>query len=1148
MDHTQAVRITHPVCWRGGMVDKGERLGYIGSLATFRPAFDTTITVLFRQSPKMPEAATIPAPGEIARVRQRLYLVEQTVPGPNPGDSTLVKLSCVDDDAQGQRLEVLWEREIDPEIQKGEAWEAIAKRGFDPARIFAAYLKTLRWNCVTATDPRLFQSPFRAGIQLNPFQLEPLRKALLLPRVNLFIADDVGLGKTIEAGLISRELLLRKKVREIIVCCPPSMLQQWQDELETRFGLTFEILDKDYVTRARRERGYGVNPWSTHTRFLVSHRLLIDEAYAGPLRDWLGDFRGGTLLILDEAHHAAPSSGQKYAIDSQFTRAIEELAKRFEHRLFLSATPHNGHSNSFSRLLEILDPQRFCRGVPVTKRMLNDVMVRRLKDDIREVQGGFPKRRVMQLDITGLPPDAPELRLFALLDEYRQLRELRLKSETKRKQAAAGLLITGLQQRLLSSVEAFSSTLRVHRRTVQRQWAETHGAKQPASTQPGQLDLLSGSIGADDDRATLAEEELRAEEEAQIEAVSAATFGPVTDTAAKGLFTREQKLLDEMTEIAEAARGLPDARVRRLIEWIREKMCPGLPKSGQPRPATPPAWTDIRIIIFTEYDDTKRYLQQHLAGTIEGTDRAEQRIAIYHGPTPHEERKAIQKAFQGDPKKYPVRILIATDAAREGLNLQAQCWNLFHFDVPWNPSRMEQRNGRIDRKLQPKDEVFCHYFVYRQRPEDRILAALVRKTELIKKELGSLAQVIDVRLADTLKHGIRRDQIDAMEKEIESSDLDAEKKQTVEEELEAACERQDDLRKQIDQLRTRLADSQKSIGLDEGHFRSAISCALELMGAEPLKAVDGAAGGPARCQFPALDQQEGADPTWADTMDTLRAPKEREQKFWEWRRTSPIRPVVFEDAGKMDEEVVHLHLEQRVVQRLLGRFVAQGFVHHDLSRACLAQTSDAIPRVILLGRLCLYGGGAARLHEELLPVTARWTDPKIRKGQLSPYARDAESRTMDLLEEAILLKSARPMTDTVLKQLQGCAPRDVQELLPHLTARGEEYAKDAEKKLRDRGEAEAKAMRDILETQQRHIAETAAKYERGDSRVRYLPGFPDNEDELRQLEANKRYWAKRLVSLQQELQTEPDRIRELYQIKATRIEPVGLVYLWPVTG
>src|SRR5262249_32894231 len=158
------------------------------------------------------------------------------------------------------------------------------------------------------------------------------------------------------------------------------------------------------------------------------------------------------------------------------------------------------------------------------------------------------------------------------------------------------------------------------------------------------------------------------------------------------------------------------------------------------------------------------------------------------------------------------------------------------------------------------------------------------------------------------------------------------------------------------------------------------------------------------------------------------------------------------DTGTLDDEVVHLHLEHRVVQRLLGRFTAQGFVHHDLSRACLAQSSDAIPRVVLLGRLCLYGPGAARLHEELLPITARWTDPEIRKGVLSPYAREAETKTMTLLESS-LLSGGRGITDKTLKQLQASAPRDVQELLPHLQKRGEEYAADARKKLRDRGDA-----------------------------------------------------------------------------------------------
>ena len=229
--------------------------------------------------------------GQIVRVRQRQYVVEEVTPPGAGDDSTLVRMSCLDDDAQGQPLAVLWEKEVDPEILTAEAWQSIASRGFDPPDLFSAYLHTLQWNCVTSTDPNLFQSPFRAGIRIDAYQLEPLQKALRLPRVNLFIADDVGLGKTIEAGLIARELLLRKKVQDIVVACPPSMLLQWKEELEERFGMVFQILDKDYIARVRQERGYGVNPWTTHSRFLVSHRLLIDEAYTATLRDWLGEFR-----------------------------------------------------------------------------------------------------------------------------------------------------------------------------------------------------------------------------------------------------------------------------------------------------------------------------------------------------------------------------------------------------------------------------------------------------------------------------------------------------------------------------------------------------------------------------------------------------------------------------------------------------------------------------------------------------------------------------------------------------------------------------------------------------------------------------------------------------------------------------------------
>lgn len=1064
-----------------------------------------------------------PSQGQVVRVRTRTWLVESSEHLPIGRHGTLVRLACLDDDAQGQPLEVVWELELDAEILDREAWAAIGKRGFDNPRHFSAYIHTLRWNCVTATDPKIFQAPFRAGIRIDAYQLEPLRKALLLPRVNLFIADDVGLGKTIEAALIASELLLRRRVREIVVACPPSMLGQWKDELEARFGLTFEILDRAYIDRVRQERGYGVNPWTTFPRFLISHKLLIDETYTAPLRDWLDNFRPGSLLILDEAHHAAPSSGAKYAIDSRITRAIRDLAPRFEHRLFLSATPHNGHSNSFSALLELLDPQRFTRGVKVLKSNLNDVMVRRLKDDLRKLVGGFPERKPVQVDIKNLPADAPELALSRLLDEYRQVRQLRLASATKRKQAEAALLVSHLQQRLLSSIEAFARTLAVHRRTMERLWAvDASAAPQPAPSP--QLDLLADKVDSDDDRSQLSEEEQEALLAQEVENATAATAGVATSAN----IAREKSLLSEMERIAEQSRGLPDARIRHLTDWIRQRMCPGA------------KWNNLRLLIFTEYDDTKRYLVEMLRSVIADTDLAEHRIEVYHGPTPPEKREAIKRAFNLPPHEHPIRILVATDAAREGINLQAHCHNLFHFDVPWNPSRLEQRNGRIDRKLQPAPEVFCHYFVYAQRPEDRVLRALVRKTETIRTELGSLAAVLEERLSNTIRTGIRHDEADKLVAEIEAADLDKEKRATAEEELEAARERQK-LQEQIDVLRNRINDASKWIGLDQDQLRDALSCSLELLDAEPLKPTGAPATSPARFVFPNLDVRHGADPTWANTLDTLRAPSTDGQRGFQWRKESPIRPVVFNAPEGIDDDIVQLHLQHRVVQRLLGRFLSQGFVHHDLSRACLAHTTDAIPRVVLLGRLSLYGAGAVRLHEEVLTVTARWTELATRRGSLTPYAREAEAKTLELLESSLRPGAQPNVPEAVAKRLQTSFARDIEELLPHLEQRGKEAKADAEAKLTKRGADEAESIRRVLDDQKRRVLNELGRYDQ----TQLLLSL---DLEKRQLESNRRYWDKWLANVEGDLQREPDRVRKFYEAASFRIEPVGLAYLWPVTG
>ena len=280
---------------------------------------------------------TTPQRGDFVRVRTRRWLVEDER---SAGEGlTALRLACVDDDAQGEVVEVLWDAELDGSVLKEERWASVAKLGTDDPSVFSAYLRALRWNTATAADRDLFQAPFRAGIHQDAYHLLPLRKALRLPRVNLLIADDVGAGKTVEAGLVLREMLLRRRVDFVLVAAPAGMVRQWQDELEAKFGLSFMLVDREYLAILRRERGYTANPWSSGSRFIISHSLMSDETYVGGLRDLLGNFRQRALFILDEAHHAAPSGGARYAVDSQFTRAVRGLAERFEHSLPVGDAP-----------------------------------------------------------------------------------------------------------------------------------------------------------------------------------------------------------------------------------------------------------------------------------------------------------------------------------------------------------------------------------------------------------------------------------------------------------------------------------------------------------------------------------------------------------------------------------------------------------------------------------------------------------------------------------------------------------------------------------------------------------------------------------------------------------------------------------------
>jgi SNF2 family DNA or RNA helicase len=851
------------------------------------------------------------------------------------------------------------------------------------------------------------------------------------------------------------------------------------------------------------------------------------------LRDLLGEFRARALLILDEAHHAAPASGARYAIDSQFTKAVREIARRFEHRLFLAATPHNGHSNSFSALLEILDPQRFTRGVPVRPAELEPVIVRRLKADLRRLdEESFPERVVEPIVIDGLPADAPELRLAEHLSAYEDLRERRIARLPNRQRAQARLVFSGLQQRLLSSVAAFARTLTVHRRTLERLITGAEQAEHAA------VEAAQAFVRMDEDQAEgelpLEEADAEAQEEADEEAAAeqASLLGSRGGEAAD--LRAELAAVDEMLAIAENAKIRQDARARWLKSWIfddlldRDIHC-----------------NDRRLIVFTEYEDTRRWLERRLKEAIADTDRADERIAVFSGITGVDRREAIKQAFNADPAHEPLRILICTDAAREGINLQTRCFDLVHFDLPWNPSRLEQRNGRIDRKFQPAPQVFCRYFKYVQREEDIVLEALVRKTEVIQRQLGSAGRVIAERITDRLSAGgIRKGEARALAAAIEHEADDPRVQRARAEMDENEARRLSKVEAEIDSLRRSLERARNRVGVEPGELQQVVGIALRRAGF-PLDEAEREQVG--RVDAFAIDPQHPAfarDPAWQDAFDDLRARRRgRRERPNEWRRRVPPRAIAFEPPvepdGRDADHVVQVHLEHRLVRRLLGRFLSQGF-QSGLNRACVILGPGAQPRVVLLGRVALYGPAAARLHEEIIEVTAIWTEAGRGTKPLRPLGERGQETTLDQLEDA-LARSRRP-SDAVVARALSFAQQDVIDLLPTLQQRSREAIEKAERQLAERGQQEASSLQELLERQRRRIEQAEANF---DDRQREL--FEAEEAERRQLRAD-RSLAEAPGTDRSRARDGPPRVRDGYRVRATRLEPVGLVYLWPVTG
>lgn len=680
---------------------------------------------------------TIPRPGVFATVRNRRGVV--TTVEPCDGETGRLHLVHIDykDDQSPPTERLLWELEPRSRLLESTALPRFDSSHPMPCDDFDAVLRASRWTAISPyLDPdgsgpleRLpISSPFHGAVQIEDFQLVPLLKALRMPRVNLLIADDVGLGKTIEAGLILTELLLRRRIQRVLILTPASLRIQWKDEMWEKFALHFDLIDRSETHSLHKRLGTDANPWRAFSRIIASYHYLRQE-------DVLMDFMAACrkpdgsphlpwdLLIVDECHNLMPSA---IGDDSDLCRMLRLIAPQFEHRLFLSATPHNGHTRCFTGLLEILDPIRFSQTddlKPAERERIRHTVIRRLKREINERTHPprFCTRQKPQAIVLDL--SAPEIALSRAFDAFRAAIRNRIGAGDRRRKRAGRFAIEILGKRLLSCPTAFAeswhrckegladdrmtgeSDVDIARRTLARDTSDDREMQSREDNAAGIVGSWMKSV-ADD---------LRSEIGAIDAALMALRLKTSPQMNGAGLMGCS-RIIDQNPEA--------DARFEALLRLIDLYL-----RSNR-------AWRDDeRLIVFTEYKTTLDYLLRRIRTRYEP-----ERILSLYGGMDEIERDLVKQAFN-DPS-VPVRILIATDAAAEGLNLQHTARYLLHFDCPWNPSKLEQRNGRVDRHGQARDVTVFH-FVTDQVHDLAFLAHVIRKADEIREDLGSANELFD---------------------------------------------------------------------------------------------------------------------------------------------------------------------------------------------------------------------------------------------------------------------------------------------------------------------------------------------------------------------------------------------------------------------
>ena len=516
------------------------------------------------------------------------------------------------------------------------------------------YKKTLlhiesQWRQQLPTDANLHIG-HKAAMDLMPYQLDPAKLSLQRPRQRILIADTVGLGKTLEAGILMSELIARGKGKRILVVTVKSMMTQFQKEMWNRFTIPLVRLDSNRIQKIRASLPTNYNPFFYYDKAIISiDTLKRDIEYRTHLEHAYWD-----IIVIDEAHNVAERGSHQ----AQRARLAKLLANRSDTMIMLSATPHDGKAKSFASLMNMLDPTAIANPLDYTPEDIKGLCIRRFKKDVKDqISGSFLERKV---SLEHCPASAQEENAFELLAE------MQLEMDLNKTRGSGKLFQTSLEKALFSSPVACIKSIEARLAKLKKKYN---------SCEIKDISVLE-------------------------------EFKSALEKITPEAFTRYQKLLELLR--------------KQEYGW-------------NPNDATD------RVVIFTERIETMKYLAEKLRQDLGLRANAIQEI--YGGMSDSEQQKIVEDFGRSEA---PVRILVASDVASEGLNLHYLCHRLIHFDIPWSLMVFQQRNGRIDRYGQQKSPDIRYMLI---QTDNRKIKGDMRIIEiLIEKEKQALENIGDPAL------------------------------------------------------------------------------------------------------------------------------------------------------------------------------------------------------------------------------------------------------------------------------------------------------------------------------------------------------------------------------------------------------------------